>query len=181
MRAKSWGWPRLETLDVFASEFDRLFRIADRDGGSIGHDRPPFQIDPVLARLRASDVSGLESLFGPRRTADGSSRAQRFADVAAGLQGAPRRPSSLSRGGWRVPPERRDLVYAGGVALNCVANARLEREGPFRSLFILGAAHDAGTAVGAALHFAYQKDASSARKAPRPASRWTHTVPRPFV
>jgi carbamoyltransferase len=43
------------------------------------------------------------------------------------------------------------LVFAGGVALNCVANARLERVGPFRSLFIPGAAHDAGTAVGAAL------------------------------
>jgi carbamoyltransferase len=41
--------------------------------------------------------------------------------------------------------------YAGGVALNCVANARLMREGPFRNWFIQPAAGDAGSAVGAAL------------------------------
>ncbi|MCB1054666.1 MAG: carbamoyltransferase [Acidobacteria bacterium] len=43
-----------------------------------------------------------------------------------------------------------DLCFAGGVALNCVANARLLREGPFRRLFVPPAAGDAGGAVGAA-------------------------------
>ena len=62
----------------------------------------------------------------------------------------------LSLAGWLRATGERDLVYAGGVALNCIANARLEREGPFRSLFILGAAHDAGTALGAASRFAHQ-------------------------
>jgi carbamoyltransferase len=50
------------------------------------------------------------------------------------------------------------LVYAGGVALNCVSNSSLEREGPFDSLFVPGAAHDAGTAVGAALAVAHEDD-----------------------
>jgi carbamoyltransferase len=40
---------------------------------------------------------------------------------------------------------------AGGVALNCVANARVLREGPFRRLWVQPAAGDAGGAVGAAL------------------------------
>ena len=43
-----------------------------------------------------------------------------------------------------------DLCLAGGVALNCVANGRLLREGPFRDLWIQPAAGDAGGAVGAA-------------------------------
>jgi carbamoyltransferase len=46
------------------------------------------------------------------------------------------------------------LAYAGGVALNCVANARLLREGPFRDVWVQPAAGDAGTALGAALHVA---------------------------
>ncbi len=43
------------------------------------------------------------------------------------------------------------VCYAGGVALNCVANERLIREGPFRNWFIQPAAGDAGSAAGAAL------------------------------
>ncbi|MDG1032670.1 MAG: carbamoyltransferase [Luminiphilus sp.] len=43
------------------------------------------------------------------------------------------------------------LCLAGGVALNCVANGRLEREGPFEQIWIQPAAGDAGGALGAAL------------------------------
>ena len=39
---------------------------------------------------------------------------------------------------------------AGGVALNCVANGRLLREGPFENIWIQPAAGDAGGALGAA-------------------------------
>ena len=44
-----------------------------------------------------------------------------------------------------------DLCLAGGVALNCVGNGRIRREGPFRRLFIQPAAGDAGGALGVAL------------------------------
>ncbi len=44
----------------------------------------------------------------------------------------------------------RDLCLAGGVALNCVANGRLRREGPFERLFVQPAAGDAGGCLGAA-------------------------------
>ncbi len=43
------------------------------------------------------------------------------------------------------------LCMAGGVALNCVANGRLLREGPFKDIWIQPAAGDAGGALGAAL------------------------------
>lgn len=47
-----------------------------------------------------------------------------------------------------------DLVLAGGVALNCVANSRLWREGPFSRVWVQPASGDSGTALGAALHVA---------------------------
>lgn len=47
-----------------------------------------------------------------------------------------------------VPSE--NLCMAGGVALNCVANGRIRREGPYKNLYVQPAAGDAGTALGAA-------------------------------
>jgi carbamoyltransferase len=48
------------------------------------------------------------------------------------------------------------LVLAGGVALNCVANGRLLREGPYEDIWIQPAAGDAGGALGAALFVWHQ-------------------------
>jgi carbamoyltransferase len=48
----------------------------------------------------------------------------------------------------------KNLVMAGGVALNCVANGRIIREGPFENLWVQPAAGDAGGALGAA-HYVY--------------------------
>jgi len=52
------------------------------------------------------------------------------------------------------------LCLAGGVALNCVANGKLLRQGPFETIWVAPAAHDAGGALGAALtawHHVYNK------------------------
>jgi carbamoyltransferase len=43
-----------------------------------------------------------------------------------------------------------NLCMAGGVALNCVANGKILRDGPFKRLFVQPAANDAGCALGAA-------------------------------
>ena len=48
------------------------------------------------------------------------------------------------------------LCLAGGVALNCVANGRILREGPFKDIWIQPAAGDAGGALGAALAIWYE-------------------------
>ncbi len=50
------------------------------------------------------------------------------------------------------------LCMAGGVALNCVGNGRILREGPFKGIWIQPAAGDAGGAVGAALSAWYRYD-----------------------
>ncbi|MBB4662285.1 carbamoyltransferase family protein [Conexibacter arvalis] len=76
------------------------------------------------------------------------------ADLAASVQRATEEVVlELARWLHERTGERR-LAMAGGVALNCVANARLWREGPFAELFVQPAAGDAGTALGAALHVA---------------------------
>ena len=55
----------------------------------------------------------------------------------------------------------KNLCLAGGVALNCVANGRLLREGPFERIWVQPAAGDAGGAVGAALLAWYDGDGNS--------------------
>lgn len=51
---------------------------------------------------------------------------------------------------------QRNLCMAGGVALNCVANGRILRKGPFENIWIQPSAGDAGGALGAALFVWYQ-------------------------
>ncbi len=51
---------------------------------------------------------------------------------------------------------QKNLCLAGGVALNCVGNGRILREGPFENIWIQPSAGDAGGALGAALFVWYQ-------------------------
>jgi carbamoyltransferase len=62
---------------------------------------------------------------------------------------------AIGREAHRATGQRR-LVMAGGVALNCVSNGRLLREGPFDDIWIQPAAGDAGGALGAALFVWHQ-------------------------
>ncbi len=50
----------------------------------------------------------------------------------------------------------KNLCLSGGVALNCVGNGKILREGPFKNIWIQPAAGDAGSALGAALFVWYQ-------------------------
>jgi carbamoyltransferase len=89
----------------------------------------------------------------PRR-APGTPWTAAHADLAASVQ---RRLEEmlLALARWLHDRTRdRTCVLAGGVALNCVANARLAAEGPFEDVWVQPAAGDAGTALGAALHLA---------------------------
>jgi carbamoyltransferase len=61
----------------------------------------------------------------------------------------------LELGAWlHERTGERDLALAGGVALNCVANARIAAEGPFERVWVQPASGDSGTALGAALQVA---------------------------
>jgi len=87
---------------------------------------------------------------GPPRRAEGA-LTQRDMDLAASIQVVIEDiVLKLAREAARSTGER-NLCLAGGVALNCVANGKLLREGPFERLWIQPAAGDAGGAIGAAL------------------------------
>ena len=57
-----------------------------------------------------------------------------------------------------------NLCYAGGVALNSVANERIIRESGFKNVYIMPAAEDSGTAIGAAYHGLWQLTQHNSRK-----------------
>lgn len=90
-------------------------------------------------------------LFGGPPRAPESEITRREMDLARSIQEVTEEVVlGLARRAHAITGERR-LCLAGGVALNCVANARLLREGPFAEIWIQPAAGDAGGALGAAL------------------------------
>ncbi|HKP62432.1 MAG TPA: carbamoyltransferase [Polyangiales bacterium] len=89
-------------------------------------------------------------LDGPPRPPD-APLTQREADIAASIQSVLEDVVLRMAFHAHALTGSRRLVLAGGVALNCVANARLRRQGPFAELWVQPGAGDAGAAVGCAL------------------------------
>lgn len=92
----------------------------------------------------------LHALVGPARQRGGPMEAKHF-NLAASLQ-VVLEETILQLARWlRDVSAEPCLAMAGGVALNCVANAKLRDSGIFEQVWIQPAAGDAGTALGAAL------------------------------
>lgn len=139
-----YGEPR------YAAQLGEIALVAD--DGSIA-------VDGAMVDWWAGDpgrATQLASLFDgpPRRPGDSLTR--RDVDLARSVQDLVEcsvlRMADHAR---RLSGQDR-LCLAGGVALNCVANGRLEREGPFDEVWIQPAAGDAGSAIGAALWYWHQ-------------------------
>ena len=92
------------------------------------------------------------ALFGqPPRQPETQLTDPHYMDVAASIQAVTEEILlRMARHVHQITGQE-NLCLAGGVALNCVANGRLLREGPFRRLWIQPAAGDAGGALGVAL------------------------------
>jgi carbamoyltransferase len=92
-----------------------------------------------------------DALFGspPRKPED--RLGQREMDLAASVQAITEEIVLKLAAGVAKRTGERNLCLAGGVALNCVANGKLLRQGTFDRIWIQPAAGDAGGAVGAAL------------------------------
>lgn len=104
----------------------------------------------------------LEERFGASRIRGGALE-QRHYDVAHSLQLA-LEETVLALALWLHEVTGLDtLCLAGGVALNCVLNARLRDKGPFKRMWVQPAAGDAGTALGAALWVDAQERSSTTR------------------
>lgn len=104
-------------------------------------------------------------LFGePVRSGESEPLTQFHMDVAASVQAVTEEVVLRLARGLFKEYEIPNLCLAGGVALNCVANGKVLRDGPFEDLWIQPAAGDAGGAVGAALA-AYHGELGCERKA----------------
>jgi carbamoyltransferase len=118
-----------------------------RDDGSLWLDMSYFNYCQGLAMT--SDK--FHHLFGgPPRTPEGLIT-QKEMDIAASIQAVCEEVVLRAARYAHRLTGMRHLVMAGGVALNCVANGRILREGPFEKIWIQPAAGDAGGALGAAL------------------------------
>jgi carbamoyltransferase len=105
--------------------------------------------------LRMTNNRFAKLFGGPRRSPE-SALTQREMDLAASVQKVTEEAVlRMARYAQRETGSD-NLVLAGGVALNCVGNGRVLREGPFKELWIQPAAGDAGGALGAALFVHHQ-------------------------
>ncbi|HEX7928181.1 MAG TPA: carbamoyltransferase [bacterium] len=100
--------------------------------------------------------SAFDRLFdGPPRKPE-TKLSQREMDLARSIQDATEEVMlRLTRTAHELAPSD-NLCLAGGVALNCVGNGRILREGPFKHVYIQPGAGDSGGAIGAALTTWYQ-------------------------
>ena len=125
-----------------------LREIVDlRDDGSFWLDQRFFD---YCAGLQMTSRRFDRLFDGPARRPDGP-LTQREMDLAASIQKVLEEIVLRMARHVHAQTGLANLCLAGGVALNCVANGRLLREGPFERLWIQPAAGDAGGALGAAL------------------------------
>jgi len=106
-----------------------------------------------------------DELFGGPPRKPESKLTQRDMDLARSIQEVTEEVVLRLVRGLHRDTGAENLCMAGGVALNCVANGRVLREGPFKRLWIQPSAGDAGGAVGAALR-AYHGLENKPRKVP---------------
>lgn len=92
-----------------------------------------------------------DQLFGGPPRAPETKIGQREMDIAASIQKVTEEVVLRLARTVRQELDAENLCLAGGVALNCVANGRILREGIFKDIWIQPAAGDAGGALGAAL------------------------------
>ena len=95
-------------------------------------------------------------LFGRPARKPESPLTQQEMDIAASVQEVTEEIVLSVARTLQKETDSENLCLAGGVALNCVANGRLQREGPFKNLWIQPAAGDAGGALGCALSAWYE-------------------------
>jgi len=135
-----YGEPRFKDLIL-----DKIIDV--KEDGSFRLDLSYFD---YCTGLRMTNRKFDELLGGPARKAE-EMLTQRHMDLAASVQAVTEHVVlKLARSAARETGAR-NLCLAGGVALNCVANGKVLRDGAFENIWIQPAAGDAGGALGAAL------------------------------
>ena len=135
-----YGVPRYKEL-IFSELVDL------KEDGSI---RLNLSFFDFLGGLRMTNKRFAKLFGGPPRKSE-TDITQREMDIAASIQTVTEEIVLKMIKHVHKETDQKNLCLAGGVALNCVANGRILREGPFEDIWIQPAAGDAGGAMGAAL------------------------------
>jgi len=138
MALASFGQPR------YVDFFEEIMRVGD-DGD--------YTVSPLALAER----------FGPPRRRGGPLE-ERHYDLARSLQFALEQTVERMARWLHRETGSPNLCMAGGVALNCVMNARLRENGPFSQVWVQPAAGDSGTSLGAALWVDSQQRAGKGRR-----------------
>jgi carbamoyltransferase len=149
-----------------------------RDDGSFWMNQEYFTYPHALT-MTGSRME--ELLGGPARQPE-SKLTQREMDLARSIQEITEEVMLKMTAFAHRETGLRDLCLAGGVALNCVGNGRLLREGPFDQIWIQPAAGDAGGALGVAMSI-WHKHLGKPRLSAESAGTWQRpsTVSAPAV
>jgi carbamoyltransferase len=129
---------------------DHLVEI--RDDGSLWLNMEYFTYPHALTMTGKA----LERLIGSPAREPESKLTQREMDLARSIQDITEEVMLKMTGFAHRETGMRDLCMAGGVALNCVGNGKILREGPYDQIWIQPAAGDAGGALGVALALAHR-------------------------
>jgi carbamoyltransferase len=122
-----------------------------KDDGSFRLDMQYFNYCTGLTMTNAR----FAALFGGPARDGAEPLSQKHMDLARSVQAVTEEIIlRLARTAQKLTGHKQ-LCLAGGVALNCVANGRLLREGPFEEIWIQPAAGDAGGSIGVALSIAH--------------------------
>jgi len=124
--------------------FDKILDL--KEDGTFRLDMQYFN---YCTGLTMTNDKFAELFGGPARSPE-TSITQREMDIAASIQKVTEEVVLRLARTLHKETGADYLCLAGGVALNCVANGRILREGPFKSIWIQPAAGDAGGALGAA-------------------------------
>jgi len=145
-----YGEPRYRDLI-----FDKLLDL--RDDGSFRLNLEYFG----YLHGECMTNSRFDALFGGPRRQPTEVITQRHCDLARSIQVVTEEIVLRIARHLHARTGEENICLAGGVALNCVANGRLLREGPFKRLWVQPAAGDAGGALGAALAYHYAQPSAS--------------------
>ena len=145
MGLSPYGKPRYK--DLILKEL-----VDVKDDGSLRLNLSYFDF---LGGLRMTSKR-FERLFGGPPRKPETEITEREMDIAASIQAVTEEVVMKMATHVYEETKKRVLCLAGGVALNCVANGRLLKEGPFEDIWIQPAAGDAGGALGAALSVWYR-------------------------
>ena len=144
---------------------DKLAEV--RDDGSIRMNHEFFSYAQGLRMTNRA----FDRVFGARPRRPESKITQREMDLARSIQAITEEAMLKMVGYVHKETGMTKLCMAGGVALNCVANGRILREGPFEDIWIQPAAGDAGGAIGIALAV-WHRYLGNERVSPEKAGTW---------